>query len=61
MAQLQVLDSDEHVTIDSENCVSERRKEIFVLQPGLYRVMSNDRSAAGKRFQNGYFMKSYRR
>ena len=54
-AQLQALDSDEYMTTDVENGVFEGQKEIFVTQPGLYRVMSSDRSAAGKRFQKWLF------
>ena len=54
-AQLQALDSDEYITTDAENGVFEGQKEIFVTQPGLYRVMSSDRSAAGKRFQKWLF------
>ncbi|PKH21891.1 hypothetical protein CIG19_15235 [Enterobacterales bacterium CwR94] len=54
-AQLQALDSDEYMTTDAENGVFEGQKEIFVTQPGLYRVMSSDRSAAGKRFQKWLF------
>ncbi len=54
-AQLQVLDPDEYITTDAEHSVFEGQKEIFVTQPGLYRVMSSDRSAAGKRFQKWLF------
>ncbi|EPO6576487.1 BRO family protein [Escherichia coli] len=54
-AQLQALDPDEYITTDAENGVFEGQKEIFVTQPGLYRVMSSDRSAAGKRFQKWLF------
>ena len=54
-AQLQALDSDEYITTDVENSAFEGQKEIFVTQPGLYRVMSSDRSAAGKRFQKWLF------
>ncbi len=54
-AQLQALDPNEYITTDAENSVFEGQKEIFVTQPGLYRVMSSDRSAAGKRFQKWLF------
>jgi prophage antirepressor-like protein len=54
-AQLQALDSDEYKLIGVENGVFESEKEIFVTQPGLYRVMSSDRSVAGKRFQKWLF------
>ncbi|MCW7547056.1 BRO family protein [Photorhabdus sp. APURE] len=54
-AQLQALDPDEYMAIDVENGVFEGQREIFVTQPGLYRVMSSDRSAAGKRFQKWLF------
>lgn len=54
-AQLQALDPDEYMMTDIENGAFEGQKEIFVTQPGLYRVMSSDRSAAGKRFQKWLF------
>ncbi|QUE95336.1 Bro-N domain-containing protein [Klebsiella pasteurii] len=54
-AQLEALDVDEYKALDVNNGVFEGEKEIFVTQPGLYRVMSSDRSAAGKRFQKWLF------
>ncbi|CDG95822.1 conserved hypothetical protein [Xenorhabdus bovienii str. puntauvense] len=55
-AQLEALDSDEYKMINIEyNSTFEGEKEVFVTQPGLYRVMSSDRSAAGKRFQKWLF------
>ncbi|ELY3855694.1 TPA: hypothetical protein U2J54_000682 [Providencia rettgeri] len=54
-AQLQALDKDEFKSVDVEKATFEGEKEIFVTQPGLYRVMSSDRSEAGKRFQKWLF------
>jgi len=50
-AQLQVLESDEHISVLVPKPKFEDEKEIFVTQPGLYRVLSGDRSQAGKKFQ----------
>jgi prophage antirepressor-like protein len=49
--QLEALDTDEYIRIPRENKKFQEDTEIFVTQPGLYRVLSSDRSQAGKRFQ----------
>ncbi|UTT86878.1 hypothetical protein LZI70_15750 [Vibrio pelagius] len=55
-AQLQVLDRDEHKTFILEHPdTGERREEICVTEPGLYRVLSRDTSEAGKAFQRWIF------
>jgi len=50
-AQLTALDPEEYVSLPSSNPHFKDETEIFVTQPGLYRVLSSDRSNAGKRFQ----------
>lgn len=54
-AQLQALDSDEYIMIPVADSSFEDEKEVFVTQPGLYRVLSSDRSYAGKKFQRWLF------
>lgn len=47
------LDDDEFLQLDS---LSEHNNgEIFLTQPGLYRVLSNDKTEAGKKFQRWLF------
>lgn len=50
-SQLEVLDSDEYISVPTVAPKFEGETEIFVTQPGLYRVLSSDRSKAGKQFQ----------
>ena len=50
-AQSEALDEDEYILIPVKDPRFPNQKEIFVTQPGLYRVLSSDRSMAGKRFQ----------
>ncbi|VEE61231.1 Uncharacterized phage-encoded protein [Shewanella putrefaciens] len=50
-AQLETLESDEYISTPVWNAKFNGETEIFVTQPGLYRVLSSDRSMAGKRFQ----------
>ncbi len=50
-SQLEALDIDEYISVPSVNPIFDGETEIFVTQPGLYRVLSSDRSKAGKRFQ----------
>ncbi|HDY8067444.1 TPA: BRO-like protein [Vibrio vulnificus] len=54
-AQLQALDSDEYIMVPVVNGAFSEEKEVFVTQPGLYRVLSSDRSYAGKKFQRWLF------
>ncbi|WP_417763860.1 Bro-N domain-containing protein [Shewanella sp.] len=49
--QLNVLDEDEYISVPSSSPKFDGETEIFVTQPGLYRVLSGDKSMAGKRFQ----------
>ncbi len=49
--QMSIIESDEYILRPCENPVFEGQKEAFVTQPGLYRVLSADRSSAGKKFQ----------
>ncbi|MFG0456442.1 BRO-N domain-containing protein [Shewanella mangrovisoli] len=53
--QLNSLEVDEYRMIPTLNPVHEEDKEIFVTQPGLYRVLSSDKSKAGKKFQKWLF------
>lgn len=50
-SQLEALETDEYIRIPREVKKFKDDTEIFVTQPGLYRVLSSDRSKAGKRFQ----------
>lgn len=52
-AQKEFLDPDEieYFAIESQG----NRKEVFVTEPGLYRVISQDRSRAAKKFQRWVF------
>jgi prophage antirepressor-like protein len=54
-AQLEALESDEYIIVPSTDTRTASRTENFVTQPGLYRVLSSDRSKAGKRFQKWLF------
>lgn len=54
-AQLSSLEVDEYVLIPAINRTFSDEKEIFVTQPGLYRVLAGDRSPAGKKFQKWLF------
>lgn len=54
-AQLQALDSDEYKMIPVLDNSYTEDKEVFVTHPGLYRVLSSDRSYAGKKFQRWLF------
>lgn len=54
-AQLQALDDDEYRLIPVTDGSYVEDKEVFVTQPGLYRVLSSDRSYAGKQFQRWLF------
>jgi prophage antirepressor-like protein len=49
--QLEALDTDEFIRVPRTNKRFTEDTEIYVTQPGLYRVLSSDRSKAGKRFQ----------
>lgn len=49
--RLNDLDEDEYIYVDNEKLTHLDKKEMFVTQPGLYRVLSYDDSAAGKKFQ----------
>ncbi len=49
-SQLENLEPDEYISIPVENATFKGETEVFVTQPGLYRVLSSDRSMAGKRF-----------
>lgn len=55
IAQLEALDSDEYIVVPVTNPRMKNETENFVTQPGLYRVLSSDRSKAGKRFQKWLF------
>ncbi|EJG1991644.1 TPA: Bro-N domain-containing protein [Vibrio parahaemolyticus] len=54
-AQLQALDNDEYTMVPVTDGSYAEEQEVFVTQPGLYRVMSSDRSYAGKKFQRWLF------
>ncbi|QGX61701.1 BRO family protein [Alteromonas mediterranea] len=49
--RLEDLESDEFIYIENEELSHLDKKELFVTQPGLFRVLSHDKSAAGKKFQ----------
>ncbi|WP_295890934.1 BRO family protein [uncultured Vibrio sp.] len=53
--QLNALDSDEYVMVPVTDGSYVNNEEVFVTQPGLYRVLSSDRSYAGKKFQRWLF------
>lgn len=55
VAQLEALDDDEYISVPVANPRMKNETENFVTQPGLYRVLSSDRSKAGKRFQKWLF------
>lgn len=50
-SQLETLEPDEYISTPVGNATFKGETEVFVTQPGLYRVLSSDRSMAGKRFQ----------
>lgn len=50
-SQIQDLDSDEYILVPVKNGTFDDEKEVFVTQPGLNRVMSSNKSKAGKKFQ----------
>lgn len=54
-AQLEALDNDEYTMLPVQNPLFPDQTEVFVTQPGLYRVLSSDRSSAGKKFQKWLF------
>lgn len=49
--QIQDLDSDEYILVPVKNGIFDDEKEVFVTQPGLNRVLSSNKSKAGKKFQ----------
>lgn len=49
--QINDLESDEYRNIPVKDGVFDEEKEVFVTQPGLNRVMGNDKSMAGRKFQ----------
>lgn len=57
--QLGVLEVDEYteILVPIENSKFDGETELFVNEPGLYRVLSSDRSMAGKKFQKWLFHK----
>lgn len=54
-AQLQVLDSDEHKNFPVLDHNGQLVNEIFVTEPGLYRVLSRNETEAGRNFQRWMF------
>lgn len=52
---LNELDKDEYLYITNDKMTHLDNKEMFVTQPGLFRVLSHDKSNAGKRFQRWLF------
>lgn len=52
-AQLEALDSDEVARFPAKDGTS--REEIFITEPGLYRIVSQDKSPAAKKFQRWVF------
>ncbi|MCG6222713.1 BRO-N domain-containing protein [Vibrio diabolicus] len=54
-AQRKALDPDEYVMVPVTDGSYAEEEEVFVTQPGLYRVLSSDRSYAGKKFQRWLF------
>lgn len=50
-SQIKDLDSDEYKNLPVDNKDFDEQKEIFVTQPGLNRIMGNDKSKAGRKFQ----------
>ena len=57
--QLEVLEVDEYteILVPVENAQFDGETALFVNEPGLYRVLSSDRSMAGKKFQKWLFHK----
>ena len=53
--RLESLESDEFTYVRNEKLTHLDNKELFVTQPGLFRVLSHDKSAAGKKFQRWLF------
>jgi prophage antirepressor-like protein len=53
--QLNALDSDEYIMEPVIGGKYSDDEEIFVTQPGLYRVLSSDKTIAGKTFQRWLF------
>ena len=49
--RLKELEEDEFTYIFNENLTHLDQQELFVTQPGLFRILSYDNSAAGKKFQ----------
>ena len=50
---IETMEPEEYIHIPSSNC--DLPEEVFVTQPGMYRVLSADRSKAGKKFQKWLF------
>lgn len=50
---METMDIEEYIHVPSNN--PELPEEVFVTQPGLYRILSADRSKAGKKFQKWLF------
>lgn len=48
---LEDLEEDEYIYVDNEKMTHTSGREMFLTQPGLFRVLSHDRSKAGKAFQ----------
>jgi len=57
--QLEVLEVDEYkeIPVSTKLAKFDGETELFVNEPGLYRVLSSDRSMAGKKFQKWLFHK----
>jgi prophage antirepressor-like protein len=57
--QLEVLENDEYteIIVPAKVAKFDGETELFVNEPGLYRVLSSDRSMAGKKFQKWLFHK----
>ncbi|CAI2080654.1 BRO-like protein [Serratia marcescens] len=45
------LDSDEYTPMPADKAAFDEDRELFVTQPGLNRIMGNDKSKAGRKFQ----------
>lgn len=55
LGQVNDLDSDEYIMVPTLNPEFRGQDEVFVTQPGFYRVISNNKSKAGKKFQKWLF------
>jgi prophage antirepressor-like protein len=53
--QMNALDSDEYIMVPVLDGTYVDDEEVFVTQPGLYRVLSSDKTSAGKNFQRWLF------